>query len=129
MEKSDEPRPLSTSLESEKKKKRRGGRRSILSRTTTMSDPLPPAPPSAAAAAALSRRSEPRQLKELRNLAPWRWDKLCDKHPPGKKTGREEERERSEREARETNRFRFFFFLQRAVSDLLAPVSSQLEHL
>lgn len=46
--------------------------------------PLPPAPPSAAAAAALSRRSEPRQLKELRNLAPWRWDKLCDKHPPGK---------------------------------------------
>jgi hypothetical protein len=56
-----------------------------------MSDAPRPAPasaPSAAAAAALSRRSEPRQLKELRNLAPWRWDKLCDKHPPGEKKQR-----------------------------------------
>lgn len=59
-----------------------------------MSDPPPPAPaPSAAAAAALSRRSEPRQLKELRNLAPWRWDKLCDKHPPGKTLEEEKSRE------------------------------------
>ena len=28
-------------------------------------------------------RSEPRQLKELRNLMPWTWDTNVDTHPPG----------------------------------------------
>jgi len=28
-------------------------------------------------------KSEPRQLRELRNLMPWTWDSKLENHPPG----------------------------------------------